>query len=206
MTGGAINGSPWRDFYVHMLNKSTILRARTIVAGFILLFGFQFAARADETYTYTGNEFGGSPSSPYLASDFVSGFFTVASAIGNSQAFGTVPVTSYSFSDGVQTFSSASNPASETTFEVATDGSGNPIQWTVTLTSGGLNIVSTTQSEDLGESGLDVADNFLDPGTWLKSSSGGGGSTVPEPGYPVVIALGLAAIVTAHRKLQRSRT
>jgi hypothetical protein len=46
MTSRAIKGSPWRDFYVHMLHKGTILCARTIVTGFILLFGFQFGAPA----------------------------------------------------------------------------------------------------------------------------------------------------------------
>jgi len=46
MTSRAIKGSPWRDFYVQMLNKSTILWARTTVTGFILLFGFQFGAPA----------------------------------------------------------------------------------------------------------------------------------------------------------------
>jgi hypothetical protein len=41
-----IKGSPWRDLYVHMLHKSTILWARTTVTGFILIFGFQFGGPA----------------------------------------------------------------------------------------------------------------------------------------------------------------
>src|SRR5580658_5668575 len=46
MPSRAIKGSPWRDFYVHMFHKSTMLWARTTVTGFILLFGFQFGAPA----------------------------------------------------------------------------------------------------------------------------------------------------------------
>ncbi len=183
-----------------MRNKSTTLWTRTaLVTSFILLIGLQSAARA-ETYTYTGNAFE-SATSPYSTSDFVSGFFTVASPLGDSLPLGTFTPTSYSFSDGVQTFSNASPPS--VTFKVGTDSSGNINAWFISLTSG-LNVISTATSpnqEDFGETSVGTASNLFDEGTWVASAGGGGGgSTVPEPGYAALLAVGLVGIAVVRRR------
>jgi hypothetical protein len=89
-----------------MLNKSTI------VIGFIVLAGLQSAVRA-ETYTYTGNDFQ-SATSPYTGSDFVSGFFTLTSPFADNLVAASETPTSYSFTDGVQTFSSVIPPPNAT--------------------------------------------------------------------------------------------
>jgi hypothetical protein len=171
-----------------MVNKSTNTVSfdiatspvtKTLVTGLILFCGLQSAARADTTYTYTGNEFQ-SATAPYTLTDFVSGFFTLASPLGDNLAAAAETPTSYSFTDGVQTFSSVSPPPN-VTFKISTDLSGNIDGWLISLQSG-VNIVSTATSpnqEDLGTSSGGVADNFFDAGTW--KASGGGTSTVPEP-------------------------
>jgi len=184
-----------------MRNKSTTLWTRTaLVASFILFIGLQSTARA-ETYTYTGQDFE-SATLPYTLSDFVSGFFTVASPLGDSLPLGTFTPTSYSFSDGVQTFSSASPPS--VTFKVGTDASGNINAWFISLTSG-LNVISTATTpnqEDFGETSVGTASNLFAEGSWQASSGGGGGgSTVPEPGYTALVGIGLAAIAVVRRRL-----
>ena len=80
----AIKGSPWRDLYVRLLNKSTI------VTGFIVLAGLQSAVRA-ETYTGTGN-----------------------GDQADNLVPGSEVATAYSFTDQVQTFSSVSPPPNAT--------------------------------------------------------------------------------------------
>lgn len=177
--------------YVQMFNKSTI------VTGFIVLAGLQSAVRA-ETYTYTGNVFE-TATTPYTLTDLVSGFFTLASPLADNLAFGAITPASYSFTDQVQTFASTS-PPTDVTFEVGTDASGAINKWFVQLQNG-LNVVSTSSiSSDFGET--PVAEGLVlgDPGGWV-ATGGGGGSTVPEPGYPVLIGIGLTAIAIVRRRL-----
>ncbi|HLK17580.1 MAG TPA: hypothetical protein VKT81_01455 [Bryobacteraceae bacterium] len=178
-----------------MSNKSTTYWTRAFLAGLLLVTGLQ-SARA-ETYTYTGNDFQ-SASSPYTMNDFVSGFFTVTTALADNLSLQSITPATYSFTDGVQTFTSAAPPPN-VTFKVATDGSGNIDAWDIALQSG-VNIVSTATSEDFGTSGGGLGDNFFDAGTWQASTGGGGGSTVPEPGYAAFIAIGLGTIAVVRRR------
>jgi len=153
-------------------------------------------AMADVTYTYTGNDFelvfGGS----YTTSDFVSGSFTVASALPDNLVFSNdnVTPTSYSFTDGVQTFSSMS-PPTNVTFDIGTDGSGNINKWDITLGSGPPN--NDTLSTFSGGSDTGEMDNMSsfgevigDPGTWTVSGST---SPTPEPGRVSWMLVGLLA-------------
>ena len=179
-----------------MLNKSTI------VTGFILLAGLQSAVRA-ETYTYTGNDFQ-TATSPYTTSEFVSGFFTLASPLGDNLVAASETPTSYSFTDGVQTFSSVSPPPN-VTFKISTDGSGNIDGWFINLQSG-LNQVSTQTTpnqEDFGTSSGGEGLTFFNEGSW--QASGGGTSPVPEPRTASWLLLGLVA-GAAWVKQRLSRT
>ena len=202
---GAIKGSPWRDLYVHMLHKSTMKMSRKILLGGLAALILTAPLMADVTYTYTGNDFEVASGFPYSTSDFVSGFFTVSSALGDSRPDSAVTTTSYSFTDGVQTFYSSSPPA-EVTIEVGTGLTGSINVWDINLSTGPPddNYVSTDSvSTDGGSNGGAYAYNLGDPGGWKQS--GGGGSTVPEPGYVGLLGIGLAAIVFVQRKLQRGR-
>src|ERR1700733_1251557 len=180
---GAIKGRPPRGDDIHMLNKSTRTISfetmtsavtKTVVTGLILFCGLQSAARADETYTYTGLDFQVA-TGPYTFSDFVSGFFTLASPLGDNLVLASETPASYSFSDGVKTPSSLSPPP-DVTFEISTDGSGNIDGWFINLENPyTLNQVSTQtvpNQEDLGMTSAGEGYNFFDQGTWVASGSG----------------------------------
>jgi hypothetical protein len=182
-----------------MRNKSTALLF--IFAAAATLATKPLAA-SPVTYTYTGNDFQVA-TNPYTTTDFVSGFFTLASPLGDSLALASITPASYSFTDQFQTFSSVSPPP-DVTFEVSTDASGNINGWFIDLQSG-ANIVSTQTTpnqEDFAEDGfVGEGDNFFAEGTWVMS--GGGTSTVPEPGNVAWIGLGLVSIGVVRRKMQR---
>jgi hypothetical protein len=175
-----------------MPNKSTLLCFLAVTAATAL------PAMATATYTYTGNDFQ-SASGPYTTSDFVSGFFTLASALPDNMAFGTITPVTYSFTDQVQTFTSVSPPPN-VTFEVATNATGQIDEWDVSLQNG-LNVVSTVSfSSDFGEMPTSEGLVIGSPGSWVQS----GGTSAPEPGTMGLISLGLVAVGMARRRL-RSR-
>jgi hypothetical protein len=161
------------------------------------------------TYTYTGNDFESSPSGPYTDSDSVTGSFTLSSALGDNLVDAPFTPSSYSFTDGVQTFSSTSSPATEETFEVSTNASGAIVAWSVSLGTGppDSDSVSTFTTEDVGmldEGFGGEGFNLGDAGTWAETvSSGGGTSPVPEPGNVALIGLGLIGIGLVRRKFQQ---
>lgn len=174
---------------------SSILLLAGLAAGIL--------SASEVTYTYTGNPFEVA-TGLYTTSDFVSGYFTLSSALGDSQTLEAITPDSYSFSDGVQTISSASPPP-DVTFEVSTDLNGNISGWFINLEtpSGPYSQISTETTpnqEDLGALGNDEGYNFFDKGAWLES--GGGTSPVPEPGNVALIGLGLVGIGLVRRKLQ----
>jgi PEP-CTERM motif len=158
---------------------------------------------ADEIYTYTGQDFQVA-TGVYSTSDFVSGSFTLASPLGDNEVDDSLTPLSYSFSDGVQTITSAS-PPSDVTFDVSTDASGNIEGWFINLESPSpyfqISTQTTPNQEDLGVNGGSEGYNFLDEGSWTMTSSGP--SAVPEPGNVALIGLGLVAIGLVRRKVQQ---
>ena len=100
---------------------------------------FTLPMMANTIYTYTGNSFT-TVSGPYTTSDFVSGSVTLSSALGSNfaSALGpgfsnTVTVVSFSFTDGVKTYTPLS-PLNYIYFYFLTDPSGNIENWIVGLT------------------------------------------------------------------------
>lgn len=176
----------------------------TMLLGLLI---FTLPVMADEIYTYTGNDFEVGEGL-YTTSDFVSGFFTVATPLGDNLVFGNITPLTYSFSDGVQTFTNSA-PPTDVTFEVATDASGAITAWDVSLSTG-LNIVSTDSiSSDFGEAGASIGENIGDPGGWVASLSGSGSgsgtSTVPEPQDLGFVGIGLAAIGLVRQRFLGSK-
>jgi len=178
-----------------ILETVTSAVTKTIVTGLILFCGLQ-SARADVTYSYTGDTFGfdsdccGYASSPYTLSDNVSGSFTLAAALGDSMSLTdiTPDVTSFSFSDGVQTLTNASG-LPDITFEVGTDASGNIDAWFINLENPSpfvqIFTESTPNREDGGSSSGGEGYIFYQPigedpqPGWTSSAATT--SPVPEP-------------------------
>jgi hypothetical protein len=177
--------------------------------GPLALFVLALPLAADPmTYTYTGNDFETVFGPSYTTSDFVSGFFTVASPLPTSLLFSNnnITPTAYSFTDGVQTFSSVSPPA-EVTFDIATDGSGNIIEWDITLGTGPPLSDSVSTFSGGGDQGQMISagtfgNNLGEPGTWTAS---GATASTPEPEGLGLFTIGAIALGLVRRKFVQSK-
>ncbi|HTW66482.1 MAG TPA: PEP-CTERM sorting domain-containing protein [Bryobacteraceae bacterium] len=166
---------------------------------------------ADTVYTYTGNDFNAftSPTS-YSGSDSVTGEITLASPLGDNLTFsssdsGNASPVSFSFSDGVQTFTNASGLTS-IDFNFETNASGQITEWFISLGDGAGSdtIVTSDSGAGVFDYGVMSHDNDMgeierDPGTWSISSP----SSVPEPGSLAFLGVALIAIIATERKLHR---
>jgi len=162
---------------------------------------------ADTMYTYTGNTFNlgsvgfsSAPvTAPFTTSDSVSGWFTVAAPLSDNLSLNPIIVTGYSFTDGVNTFSSDNGLARFTTFYVQTNATGAITEWDIGLQGSPLN--GYGWSDDLttindsywvsgdswspgyeqvnlydegivpwGPDGENVASNANNPGVWTEST------------------------------------
>lgn len=193
-----------------MSSKQCYLRNWAVSVGPILLLGILATGvlTADPvTYTYTGQPFQFA-SGPYTTSDFVSGYFTVPTPLADGSVFDFTPTT-YSFSDGVQTISSANSPR-VLEFNGITDSSGHIYGWEIDLEIGNDQISTVSEFGDtdyytdsagaFGE-GTNFAIILPTPGSWVMSDDT---SPMPEPGNVAVIGLGLVGIELVRRKLQRA--
>jgi len=153
-------------------------------------------------YTYTGNDFQGDglyvvpPVLPYTTSDFVTVTFTLSAPLGDNLGEGTTirPLT-WSFSDGVQTDTSADLSA-DSDFYLDTNGSGTIVDWQVLDTFG---VGFSSQIQTIFETQLAYSYNYdygynsprnganltsgegseiYNPGVWTVSESGA--PSVPE--------------------------
>ena len=117
------------------------------------------AARADVTYSYTGNDFT-SATSPYTTSDSVTGSITLTSALAdNISSFSFEPaasIVSFSFSDGQQTITNANATTGQFAFE--TNSSGDIIGWELTVDIGSV-IEASISSQDAP--GIGVVDQGI---------------------------------------------
>ena len=186
---------------------------RATLLGGILVFGAS-AAHATVIYTYTGNtftDFLGSPN-PYTTSDYVHGYFTVATALAPSltNADISAQVTSFVFHD----FADEHLPIDSSVLPagffispwVSTDAGGKLIYWGINVTNGIYTHYITTYSApgvsqdynlDLGDLNAQagpIAWNSDSPGTW---------SIVPEPSALVLVSGGLLGLMLAGSSRRR---
>lgn len=158
-------------------------------------------AWADTIYTYTGNHFTMLNYAPiqYSLSDSIDLSFDVASPLGANLSNGLVIPTSYTITDGVETYDDVADPKS--VFLITTNASGKIIFWNIDLESKSFKDVFTFwDPEIVGEDGAlgdfgDGAWNIYDPGTWSSATTP---SATPEPSSLLLLgsgALGLVGII-----------
>jgi hypothetical protein len=160
------------------------------------------------TYTYTGNDFTAAEG-PYNTTDSVTGFFTYSALPENDDGEETFP-TSYTFTDGVQTYDMGNSGIA--LFELWTNATGEITGWFIDLGSGADNYMWTyddpastpwaqdgSQLEGPPVNGGGYINN--DPGVWTESS------TLPEPSSAVLMPTALVAVafVARRRVGRRSR-
>lgn len=171
-------------------------------AGFALAALFAgSAASAQAVYVYTGNNFTNVFAPGYTTSDKITGTLTLSSTLPSSLTTLTnevALVTSYSFSDGVNTFNSpCCDTGNQTIFDFMTDSSGNITNWVVTLETDDNHTGDLTTES--GVAGFDQSlvggvlggDNEGVPGVWSLQSTM---SAVPEPATWTLLLLGLAGV------------
>jgi hypothetical protein len=181
-------------------------------------------SKAATIYTYTGNQFTAdeiTPGGAYSTLDRVSGWFELASPLGDGTAGIDISsnVVAFSFSDGVQTLVNGgdfNNVDGFALFFVGTDSSGVPNEWIIGIIDNlaGVGIVTCSFTTTGGEGLSNCAGGgphdaggsqgsagvFNDPGTWTVT-------TTPLPAALPLFASGLGALgLLGWRRKRKDRT
>ena len=164
----------------------------------VALVSASFAAQADTAYTYTGPTFT-EVSDPFTTSDSITGSVTFTSPLAaNLNEAALTP--SFTFSDGVDTFTSANTVSNSDSFLFSTDASGNITQFefeVIDLSSSML-AASTSESLSFAISLTSGFESFGENTTSAGSFSPGVltvASVTPEPSSLGLLATGMLGLV-----------
>jgi hypothetical protein len=152
-------------------------------------------ACADVVYDYTGQDFT-TVASPYSTADRITGSFTVSTPFPANATNLPLAVTSFSFSDGVQTITNLNSDLSSDHFSIWTDSTGAITGWTISVfgeiqvgeVQGSINILNDPNFptvEDTGFSGR-ASGEALAAGTLVAA--------VPEPSTWAMMILGFVGL------------
>ena len=174
------------------------MRMFSIAAAFVLL-ASTLAARADTVYDYTGASFA-FVSGAYTNSDAVTGSVTLAAPLAaNLNDVAVMPV-SFSFSDGLQTLTSANTSAgSDVLYDVSTDASGEITQCTVFASSAldgndFIHLENTALAGSYDQVSDDAGGFAFSETAGAFTQQGTPTSVTPEPSCFVLLGTGLIGV------------
>jgi hypothetical protein len=177
-----------------------------LLAASFLAVGLIQSARAQTTYTYTGNDFTPPSHDPCTGCESIDGSFTVQNALAPDTPFGPITPSSYDFTispAGSYTFTSGYVPY----FEVGTGPDGSIDEWLIEIETNSSSSATVVQTEFIYQQGeVDVFcltnnnngpcnNNTDDPGTWKTETA-----VTPEPASVILFASGLLGIGLVTRK------
>ena len=196
---------------ISLLNAAKVLAFAFLVGAFWLGGAIQ-AQAALVTYTYTGlgytDLFHGSSGTAYTTSDSISGYLIIDdSQMNDLEVLQQVTPDSYSFSDGVQTFSNTI-PMQFTSFWFQTDSDGIIGSWEVKMIENSVDVMESCNTHggicntggfsDYVKNAFESAWNIT-PGAWS------GPAVVPIPAAVWLFGSALAGLgfVGNRRRKQR---
>ncbi len=199
---------------------------RLLLVGAMLAIGLAQSARADTTYTYSGNNFTtfaeacGFGTCVAAGGDRLTGFFTLPSPLGADLGPTTISPTTFSFTDGVTTFDNNNFSPGFVfgRFQVETNDSGDiatvwDIEATQSFTGFGFSTVAGLVPLSLDgdtfafEFGCNptffqcFSFNIDNPGFWtVTTTASGPPPTTPEPTTFLLLSTGLLGLAPLLRK------